>query len=83
MYAPNTFQNVASVLGFRESEFLHIPFKSGVSVSYSLSAVMDVNPNGFQSQMLWELIFPVQIPWPGKSDMGFKSLSPQGKPSRL
>lgn len=45
---------------------MQVPFKSGVLVTYSPPALLDVSPFGFQSQTLWGLIFPVQIPWSGE-----------------
>ena len=44
------------------SESPHKPFKSGISVSYSLMVLLEVKPIGFQSQMFWWLIFLVQFP---------------------
>ena len=58
---PSTFQAAASVLGVRVSECVCKPFRS-VSVSHSPSALLNVNLTGLQSQALWELVFPVQIP---------------------
>ena len=50
---PDTFQNPASAMGLRACEILCIPFKSRVFVSCSLLALPNINPAGFQSQMLF------------------------------
>ena len=62
---PDFFQTTASVLGLRAYEILHVPFKSGVSVSYSPSALPKMSPTGFQSQMFWGLISLMQDPQVG------------------
>lgn len=41
-----------------------LPFKSGVSVSYSLLTLLN-QPPGLQGQILWGLIFSVQDLWLG------------------
>ena len=72
-YNPGTFQTAASVLGFW-SEFVHMPFKSRVSFSYSPLALSEVSPTGCQSQMLWWLIFPLQVPQAGEPDFGLRPM---------
>ena len=58
-------------MDFEASEFLFKSFKSGVSsLSYSPWAPRDVSPADFQSQFLWALSFPVQVPQAGKPDVG-------------
>lgn len=57
---PSSLQTTASVLGLRESEFVHKPFKRGVLVSYSSLASPNVSPTGFQIR-LRGLIFLVQV----------------------
>ena len=52
-------------------------FKSGVSVSYSPQALLDVNPAGFQSQ-LWGFVFPVLDPGPGVPSVEPKPLILRG-----
>ena len=42
--------------------------------------LLQVNPGGLQSQMLWELIFPVPESWAGEPDMGLRTLTPVGEP---
>ena len=37
---------------------------------------MKFGPSGFQNQMLWEFIFPVQIPLPGAPRVGPAPLPP-------
>ena len=58
-------------MDFEASEFLFKSFKSGVSsLSYSPWAPRDGSPADFQSQFLWALSFPVQVPQAGKPDVG-------------
>ena len=42
--------------------------------------LLQLNPGGLQSQMLWELIFPVPEAWAGEPDMGLRTLTPVGEP---
>ena len=71
LYGPGTFQAAASVMDFEVSEFLFKSFKRGVSsLSYSPWAPRDGSPADFQSQFLWALSFPVQVPQAGKPDVG-------------
>ena len=51
-----------SELELESTEFACVPFRSGVSDSYSSP---DISLIGFQSQMLWGLIFLVQVSWAG------------------
>lgn len=50
------------------------PFKSGVSVSYSLLSLLDISPIVFQSQLFWGFIFPAQFPRVGVPDVRLKRL---------
>ena len=76
-YGLGTLQSAASVLGLKVSEFVRVPFKSRVRVSYSSPALLDTSPAGFQTQMLlWGLIFLVQVPRAGVPDVGLEPLSP-------
>ena len=50
------------MLGLGASEFVHKPFKSRVLVSHSPLALPDISPTGFQSYILWKIIFLVQDP---------------------
>ena len=52
------------------SESAHKPFKCGISVSYSLMVLLDVNSIDFQSQMYWGLICLVQFPRAMVPDVG-------------
>lgn len=63
MCGPGTSQTAASVLGRIASEFVPVPFKRGISISFSLLALLELSPTHFQSQMLWGLIFLVQEEW--------------------
>lgn len=54
--------------------FLCTP-KSGVSLSYSPLALVNVSPTGLQSQMLWRFVFQVQDPRVAKPDREFESLA--------
>ena len=59
---PGSFQITVSALGLGVCEILCAPFKSGVCISYSPLALLKVSFTGLQSQVFWELIFPVQDP---------------------
>ena len=48
---PGVFQITASILELGACEVLHMPFKSGVSVSYSPLAFLNTRLAYFQSQM--------------------------------
>ena len=56
------FQITASALGVRKCEILFLPFKSRVSISYTLLAFPKASPTGLLSHTFWGLIFPVQDP---------------------
>ena len=49
--APGAFQPSASELGLRVGKFVHDPLKSTVPVSYSLQALTNVSPSGFQNEL--------------------------------
>lgn len=61
MYNPGAFPIATSVLGLEPGDIMCWPLKSGVSVSYSPLALLELNCTNFQRQTLWELIFSVQI----------------------
>lgn len=63
-------QTAASILGLGVSVTVYRPFKSGVSVSYSPLAVLELSHADFQSQTLWELAFLVQILSVGSAQSG-------------
>lgn len=65
------------------SEFSRMFFESGVMVSYSPLALPDISSAGFQSQMLWGLVFTMQVPWAREPDVGFGPLTAKGGPPRL
>ena len=79
-YNTGTFKAAASVLGCGASKFVCEPCKNKLLISHSPVALLDISPTGFQSRMLWWLIFPGQDPWSGEPEMG---LSPQGGPPQL
>lgn len=70
------FQIIASVLGLRACEILHVPFKSGVSVSYGLVALLYASSAGLQDQMFWGLVSLVQDSWAGKTDVRLGPITP-------
>ena len=72
---PGSFQTTASVLGLRLCKNLHVLFKSRGSVSYSPVTLPNISPTGFQSQMFWVLIFPMQDPWAREPDVGLGPLA--------
>ena len=77
---PTSFQITASALGLGVCEILCVPFKSGVSISHSLLALLKVSPTGLQSQTFWGLVFSVQDPRAGEPDVGLEPLAPWGEP---
>ena len=80
MSDPGSYQITASALGSKACEILCAPFKSGISISYSLLALLNVSPTDLQSQMFWGLVFLVQDSWAGEPDMGLRPLTPLGEP---
>lgn len=66
------------LLRLRVNEVLHLSFKGRISVSYSPLTLPDVNPADFQSQVSWQLVFPVQGPWAGKPGLGVRPFAPWG-----
>lgn len=76
MYDPGVFQTAAFVVDLRTSEFVHRPFKNRVLVSYSPLALLKLNPDDFQSQLLWGLVLLVQVSRSGLPDMGLEPLTP-------
>ena len=59
---PVSIHTTASVLPLTEYKVLHMPYKTTFSIFHSPPALPSVNPTGLQSQMLWGLIFLVQVP---------------------
>lgn len=47
-----------------------LPLTADFLVSYSCLALLDIKTTGFQSQILWEIIFPVQVTQAGEPDVG-------------
>lgn len=56
---------------------MHMPFKSGVLVSYSLLGLLEISPLGFQSQMFWLISLVHADPKVGVPDRGLKPFAPQ------
>ena len=54
---------------------LCVPFKSGVSVSPSPVEVLQSNPSGLQSQIIWVPLLLLQDPEAGKPDLGLKTFT--------
>lgn len=59
---PAPFQCIASILGLGACEILCETFKSGISVSLSPTALLNISSAGLQSQTFWKFIFPVPDP---------------------
>lgn len=55
------------------------PFKSRLSVSCSSMAFLHISLPGFQGQVIWELIFLVQVPRVGVPGVGNKPLALQAQ----
>ena len=64
-------------------EVLCASFKSGVCVSHSPLALLEVSLGGLQSQTFWGLVFPGQDPQAGEPDVGLGPLTPRGEPLQL
>lgn len=73
---PSFFQTSASVLGLGACKILCYTLLRAGSLS-------PTGPAGLQSQTLWVLIFPVQDPQAGESDVGLRSLTPWGAPLQV
>ena len=58
---------------------LCVPSNSGVSVSPSPVEVLQSNPTGLQSQILWGLLFPLLGPQAGKPDIGLRTFTSVGE----
>lgn len=56
------------------------PFKSGVLVSYSPLALLELRSLVFKNDMSWGLIFPVQVPRAVGSNVGLEHLTSQRGP---
>ena len=80
MYGPGIFK-LLSLLDLGASDIVYVPFKSGVSVSYSPLALRVLSATDFQSQMSWDLIFSVQ--GQGVFNVVLEPLNSQGGPSYL
>lgn len=65
------------VSGFIKS--VHEPFKIGLFFSYSSIVFLDIFPFGFQNQVFWWFIFPVQDLRVGGPDVELRFLTLQGK----
>ena len=73
---PGSVQITVPVLGLGVCEILCAHFKSRVSVSYSLLALLYSSPIGLQSQMVPGLVFLVQDSQPGEPEVGLGPLVP-------
>lgn len=51
----------------------------GAEAQFS-TALLDTLATSFQSQMLWALVFLVQVPWAVEPDVGSDPLLPPGGP---
>ena len=69
----------APLLELRVCENLDSASKGRVCVFYRSVALLCADPAGLQSQMLRGLLLPVQDPWAGETDPGFKTLPPWGE----
>ena len=77
--SPGSYQITPFALGSRACEILCAPFESEVSIYPSPQGLIQLSPAGFQSQMLWGLIFPVLDPQAGELDMGLRTQAPVGE----
>jgi len=72
---PGSFIITAFVLGPGVCRILWVPFKSGVSVSYSCLAFLISSLTKLQSQAFWGLIFLMQDPWAGWPNVALKPIA--------
>lgn len=75
----DSFQLAAPLLELRVCENLDSTSKGRVCVFYHSVALLCADPAGLQSQMFRGLLLPVQDPWAGETDPGFKTLPPWGE----
>ena len=68
------FKLLLFVLGPGVSGFAHKPFRSEIFVPYSALCLLNISPTGFQSQMFWGLVPPVQDARFGMPGVGYKTL---------
>ena len=57
---PGFYQMIAFVLSPGVCDTLCMPCKKEISISLSPVGLLKLSPAGLPSQMLWQLIFPVQ-----------------------
>lgn len=77
-----TLQTAASLLGLRVSDSV-CSFKSGVLVSKQPFASLGHKSCWISNQMLWGLLFPIQVRQSGDPNVGVRHLAPQGGPPWL
>ena len=68
-----------SALGPGVCEILCVPFKRGISVSYSPLALPKSSTVGLQSQTFWGFFFLVQDSWAGEPNVGLGTLRSLGR----
>lgn len=75
-----TFQTAASGWDSAQVRLCLCPLRAEAQFS---TALLDTLSTGFQSQMLWALVFLVQVPWAVEPNVGSDPLLPPGGPLRL
>ena len=73
-------QITASALSPGVCDILCAPFKSKISIFPSPLGFLKVSSTLLQSQILWELIFPLQEPQAGEPNMRLRPLTPLEEP---
>ena len=78
---PGFYQVITSALGPRACEILYALFVK--SFPPRPLKLLKVSPAGLQSQMLWGLLFLLQDPKAGETNVGLKPLTPLGESLQL
>ena len=71
------FQTAGFTLGLRANESAHSPLRAESPVPIAFWVSWMLSPIGFQSQILWGSVSPVQFPRVEVPDTGHKLLAPQ------
>ena len=69
-YGTGTFQTATFALGLEWVSFCMYPSRAEPQFPIAL-CLLDVGLTSFQSQMLWGLLFPVQVPWTWEPNVEF------------
>lgn len=73
------FSNCCFNAGAHASESAYKHLKSGISIPYSPTVLLDLSPTGFQSQAFGELLSLIQFSRVEVPDVGHKAVTSQGE----